>query len=81
VDPLTSGIILLSFYSLGLALPFFASSLAINSFLSYFKKIRSFIRLIPIISGILLIGVGVLLVTDYFTYLVNLLIRFFPLPA
>lgn len=77
----TSGIILLSFYSLGLALPFFASSLAINSFLGYFKKIRPYLRLIPIISGILLIGVGVLLVTDYFIYLVNLLIRLFPAPA
>ena len=77
----TSGIILLSFYSLGLALPFFASSLAINSFLGYFKKIRPYLRLIPIISGILLIGVGVLLVTDYFTYLVSLLIRLFPPPA
>ena len=77
----TSGVVLLSFYSLGLALPFFASSLAINSFLGYFKKFRSFLRLIPLISGILLIGVGVLLVTDYFYYLVNLLNRLFPAPA
>ncbi|MFB0518718.1 MAG: cytochrome c biogenesis protein CcdA, partial [Acidobacteriota bacterium] len=63
------------------ALPFFASSLAINSFLGYFKKIRPYLRLIPIISWILLIGVGVLLVTDYFIYLVSLLIRLFPPPT
>jgi len=74
----TSGVVLLSFYSLGLALPFFASSLAISSFLGYFKRFRRHLRLVPIISGILLIGIGVLLVTDYFSYLVNLLNRLLP---
>ena len=73
-----TGIALLSFYSLGLALPFFASSLAINSFLGYFKRFRPYLRWVPLISGILLIGVGVMLVTDYFADLVNQLLRIFP---
>ena len=55
------GIKLLSVYSLGLAVPFFISSLAINSFLSYSKKLQRHMRVIMISSGILLIAFGVIM--------------------
>ena len=58
------GIKLLSVYSLGLAVPFFISSLAINSFLSYSKKLQRHMRVIMIISGILLIAFGVIMLTN-----------------
>jgi cytochrome c-type biogenesis protein len=58
------GFKLLSVYSLGLAVPFFVSALAINSFLSYSKKITRYMRVIMVISGILLIVFGILLLTD-----------------
>ncbi|MCX5717387.1 MAG: sulfite exporter TauE/SafE family protein, partial [Nitrospirae bacterium] len=58
------GIKLLSVYSLGLAVPFFFSSLAINSFLSYSKKLQKHMRIIIIISGILLIAFGVIMLTN-----------------
>ncbi|OGW57505.1 MAG: cytochrome C biogenesis protein [Nitrospirae bacterium RBG_16_43_8] len=58
------GIKLLSVYSLGLAAPFFISSLAITSFLSYSKKLRKHMRAIQIISGILLIAFGIILLTN-----------------
>lgn len=58
------GIKLLSVYSLGLAAPFFISSLAINSFLSYSKKFQKYMRVIMIISGILLIAFGVIMLTN-----------------
>lgn len=58
------GIKLLSVYSLGLAVPFFISSLAINSFLSYSKKFQKYMRVIMIISGILLIAFGVIMLTN-----------------
>jgi len=58
------GFKLLAVYSLGLALPFFVSSLAINSFLSYSKKLTRYMRVIMIISGLLLILFGVLLLTN-----------------
>jgi cytochrome c-type biogenesis protein len=58
------GIKLLSVYSLGLAVPFFISSLAINSFLSYSKKLQRHMRAIIIISGILLIAFGVIMLTN-----------------
>lgn len=63
------GIWLLTAYSIGLALPFFISSLAVNSFLSYFKKIKKYMPLIEIISGIFLIIVGLLILTNYFVIL------------
>src|SRR4030043_1458791 len=58
------GFKLLSVYSLGLALPFFLSSLMFNSFLSYSGKIRRYMRVIMIVSGLLLIVFGLLLLTN-----------------
>jgi cytochrome c-type biogenesis protein len=72
----TTGVVLLAFYSMGLGVPFFLSSLAINSFLSAFERIKRYMRVITIVSGLFLIGMGILLLTDTFqeinTYL-NLL--------
>ncbi len=58
------GLKLLAVYSLGLGLPFFISSLAINSFLSYSRRLLRYMRIIMIISGIVLIAFGVLLLTN-----------------
>ncbi len=67
------GLKLLSVYSLGLAIPFFVSSLAINSFLSYSKKILIHMRIIMIVSGLLLITFGILLLTDQIRVLTGLI--------
>jgi cytochrome c-type biogenesis protein len=66
------GFNLLLVYSLGLAIPFMATSLAINSFLAHFAAIQKYMRLIMIISGLLLIGFGVILLTDKVYVLLNL---------
>jgi cytochrome c-type biogenesis protein len=66
---LTQGIILLVMYSLGLGLPFFLASLAINTFLSYFNWFKRYLRGVTIGSGCLLILIGVLFITDRFTVL------------
>ncbi len=68
---LTKGIVLLAFYSMGLGLPFFFASLAFNSFLSAFEKIKRHMRAITIVSGLFMIIIGVLLLTDLFTTLNN----------
>jgi len=67
------GLKLLAVYSLGLAVPFFISALAINSFLSYSKKLVRYMRVIMIISGGLLIVFGIMLLTDQVKYLTGLL--------
>lgn len=58
------GLKLLSFYSLGLALPFFLSSLAINTFFSYSKVLYRFMRVIMLLSGLLLIIFGIMLLSN-----------------
>lgn len=62
----TTGIVLLTFYSMGLGLPFFLCSLVFNSFLSAFERIKRYMRVITILSGLFLIGIGVLMLTDTF---------------
>lgn len=67
------GFKLLAVYSLGLAVPFFISSLAFNSFLSYSRKIHRYMRAIMIISGLLLIIFGIMLLTNRISELSGLL--------
>jgi cytochrome c-type biogenesis protein len=59
----------LSVYSLGLGIPFLLAGLAINRFFSVFDRIKRHMRLIEIVSGLLLIGVGLLMVTNNLTML------------
>ena len=59
-----SGILLLTVYSAGLGVPFFLSSLAFNSFLSAFEKIKRYMRVITLVSGLFLIAIGILMLTD-----------------
>ena len=75
---MTTGIVLLASYSLGLGIPFLLASLALNLFLSTFEKMRRYMKVIIFISGFFLIGVGILLltgtfrvVTDYFNFLAS----------
>ncbi len=58
------GFYLLLAYSLGLAIPFMATSLAINSFLIHFSAIQKYMKVIMFFSGLLLIGFGVILLMD-----------------
>jgi cytochrome c-type biogenesis protein len=58
------GIYLLSAYSLGLGLPFFLTALAMNTFLSLSKGIKAHFRIVEVVSGILLVLVGILILTN-----------------
>jgi cytochrome c-type biogenesis protein len=63
---LSTGILLLTYYSIGLGIPFLLSSLAFNSFLSAFDRIKRYMRVITLVSGLFLIGIGILFLTDTF---------------
>ncbi len=58
------GLKLLAVYSLGLAFPFFASALAMNTFLSYSKKLMKYMRVIMFVSGMIMVLFGVLLLEN-----------------
>src|SRR5207244_5174948 len=63
------GTALLAAYSLGLAIPFLITALALDRFLVWFQRFRPYIVWVDRIAGALLILLGVLLVTDRFTLL------------
>jgi len=67
------GIFFLLIYSLGLGIPFFLSALAMNLFLSSFQKIKRYLHGVEVGSGLVLMGVGLLLVTNTFFLLTNFL--------
>lgn len=62
----STGVYLLAVYSLGLGIPFFLSSLAFNTFLSAFDRVKRYMRWITVISGVFLIIIGILFLTDTF---------------
>ena len=55
------GIVLLAVYSLCLAVPFLLTSLGVDRFLSFYGRFRRHLHTVEVISGILLIAVGVLI--------------------
>jgi cytochrome c-type biogenesis protein len=73
-----SGLFLLLAYSLGMGLPFLVCSLALNTFLSTFRKTARHIGVITKVGGALLILVGILLLTDSFSYLSELFSTLIP---
>lgn len=77
-DTIWSGVGLLSVYSLGLAVPFLLTALALDRFLWAFRRFRRFIPLAEKLSGALLVVLGILLLTGSFTILSNYLTRFTP---
>jgi cytochrome c-type biogenesis protein len=68
----TYGLQLLTIYSLGLAIPFILSTLAINIFFSYTRRIHKFMRAVTIFSGLILIIFGIMLLSDRVSQLATL---------
>lgn len=56
---------LLSVYSLGIALPFFLTALLINTFIEHFNRIKKVMGTINLVSGVFLVIVGILIMTNY----------------
>ena len=72
------GVRLLAVYSAGLGLPFLLTALAINKFFSVFKRIRKHYHLIEIVSGLLLVLIGLLIFTNRFTLIAKWLTPYLP---
>ena len=62
-ETVTKGILLLSFYSLGMAIPFLATGIAIGLFFRFFSRVKDCFRIISLLSGALLVIVGILILT------------------
>lgn len=62
-----SGLILSAFYSAGLSVPFLATGLALNQFLGFYTWFRRHLHKVEVISGVLLIVIGLMVATNTVT--------------
>jgi len=62
-ETILQGMALLAVYSLGLGVPFLLTSLFIPAFLKFFSRFRKYLRVVEVLSGILLVAIGVLIFT------------------
>jgi cytochrome c-type biogenesis protein len=74
-ETMVTGMVLLVFYSLGIGIPFILSAIAISVFLSSFKKLKDYFKAIKIASGVILIIMGLLLITDKWTLITSYLMN------
>ena len=63
-DNVSKSILLLSFYSLGLAIPFIISGVLINKFFIFSKNFKKYISNVTKIGGIILLVTGVAILTN-----------------
>lgn len=73
---IADGMFLLVIYSLGLGIPFLLTGIGLNYAISVFKTIKKHYRGIELVSGVLLIFIGVLVATNQFSRLSAWLARF-----
>ncbi len=74
-ESMSGGVMLLSAYSFGLGLPFFLTAFGMDTFLSYFKSLRTYLGGVSFISGGLLVLVGIMIFTDSVTLFTSFLER------
>jgi cytochrome c-type biogenesis protein len=77
-ETIGQGVRLLLAYSLGLAVPFFATALAINRFFAAFARIRKHYHFVELTSGALLVVIGILIATNRFTVIARSLQPYLP---
>jgi cytochrome c-type biogenesis protein len=78
-NSISKGVMLLTCYSLGLAVPFTVSSLIIKKLLIFSKKSKSYLNKIKRFSGIILLITGILIVVGKLQVFGFYLIEFFPI--
>ena len=77
-DSLGRGILLLSFYSIGLAIPFILSGYLMQKFLIFSKNFKKNINKVSKIGGVILLITGVLIITNQLQALGYYLLDVFP---
>jgi cytochrome c-type biogenesis protein len=77
-ETIGQGVRLLLAYSLSLAVPFFATALAINRFFAAFARIRKHYHFVELTSGAMLVIIGILIATNRFTVIARSLQPYLP---
>ena len=77
-ESVNKGILLLFFYSLGLAIPFILSGYLIQKFLLFSKNFKKNINLVSKIGGLILLITGILILTNQLQALGYYILNIFP---
>ena len=77
-ENISRGIIMLSFYSFGLAIPFILSGFLIQKFLLFSKNFKKNINIVLKFGGIVLLVTGVLILTNQLQVLGYYILNIFP---
>jgi len=77
-ENINKSILLLSFYSLGLAIPFIISGVLIDKFLFFSKNFRKYISTITKIGGVILLLTGIAILTGQLQVLGFFILEYFP---
>ena len=75
---INKSILLLSFYSLGLAIPFIISGILIDKFLFFSKSVRKYISTITQVGGAILLLTGIAILTNQLQVLGFFILEYFP---
>jgi len=68
-ETIAQGVVLLAFYSAGLAIPFLVTALGIGGFLRFYQRFRRHLHTVEVFSGVLLLAVGGLVFVNRLTWL------------
>ena len=77
-ENINKSILLLSFYSLGLAIPFIISGVLIDKFLFFSKNFRKYISTITKVGGAILLLTGIAILTGQLQVLGFFILEYFP---
>lgn len=68
-DTVFQGMFLLAVYSAGLAIPFLLTAFGVGKFIKFYGRFRRHMKVVEVGSGVLLIGIGILMAMNKFTIL------------
>ena len=64
LESMNQGVVLLLVYSLGLGVPFLLTSFGINYFWRFFKRIKKYLGLLEVTSGVIMVILGVMIFSN-----------------
>ncbi len=74
----SEGVLLLVVYSAGLGVPFLLAAFATNAFLNWSQRFKRHLHAVEVLSGVLLIIVGVMIFMGSFTEVAAVLLEYMP---
>ena len=73
-----SGLVLSAFYAAGLSIPFLLTGLALNQFLGFYSQFRKHLHKVEVVSGVLLIVIGLMVASNSLTWVASVASRYLP---